>query len=117
MQHIVGKLSPSSFQQYKVCANRSSDGRVMAVGSRGAGAVFVCYFGEDSGQTGDATGEPRVARCSRSRHLSNAPGFAGQLAASRKDSAREGGCPGGKTCFIPSAFFLKSCPSLHVQLT
>uniref|UniRef100_A0A2N9FRD0 Nuclease HARBI1 n=1 Tax=Fagus sylvatica TaxID=28930 RepID=A0A2N9FRD0_FAGSY len=96
MQHIVGKLSTSTFQRYKVCVNRSSDERVMAPGSRGAGAVFVCFSGEDSGQTGDATGEPRVARRSRSHYLSNAPGLAGQLAASRKDSAREGGCPGGK---------------------
>uniref|UniRef100_A0A2N9FBL1 Uncharacterized protein n=1 Tax=Fagus sylvatica TaxID=28930 RepID=A0A2N9FBL1_FAGSY len=45
----------------------------MAPGSRGAGAVFVCFSGEDSDQTGDATGEPRVARRNRSRHLSNAP--------------------------------------------
>jgi hypothetical protein len=96
MQHIVGKLSTSTFQRYKFCMNRSSDGRVMTPGSRGAGAVFVCFSGEDSGQTGEATGEPRVARRSWSRHLSNAPGPAGQLAASRKDSAREGGCPGEK---------------------
>jgi hypothetical protein len=89
----------------------------MAPGIRGAGAVFVCFSGEDSGRMGDATGEPRVARHSRSRHLSNAPGLAGQLAASRKDSAREGGCPGGKTRFIPSAFFLKSCPSSRAYLT
>uniref|UniRef100_A0A2N9IV97 Uncharacterized protein n=1 Tax=Fagus sylvatica TaxID=28930 RepID=A0A2N9IV97_FAGSY len=80
----------------------------MAPGSRGVGAVFVhCFSGEDSGQTGDATGEPRVPRRSRSRYLSNAPGLADQLVASRKDSAREGGCPGGKTRFIPSAFFLQ----------
>uniref|UniRef100_A0A2N9GSE0 Uncharacterized protein n=1 Tax=Fagus sylvatica TaxID=28930 RepID=A0A2N9GSE0_FAGSY len=62
MQHIVGKLSTSSFQQYKVYANRSSDERVMAPGSRGVGAVFVHFSGEDSGQTGDAIGEPRVPR-------------------------------------------------------
>jgi hypothetical protein len=55
----------------------------MAPGSRGVGAVFVCFSGEDSGQTGDATGEPRVARRSRSRYLSNAPGLAGQLVACR----------------------------------
>ena len=97
MQHIVGKISTSSFQRYKVCTNRSSDKRVMAPGSRGAEAVFVCFSGEDSGQTGDASGEPRVPRCNRSRYLSNAPGLADQLVASRKDSAREGGCPGGKT--------------------
>uniref|UniRef100_A0A2N9F524 Uncharacterized protein n=1 Tax=Fagus sylvatica TaxID=28930 RepID=A0A2N9F524_FAGSY len=38
--------------------------RVMAPGSRGAGAVFARFSGEDSGQTGEATGEPRVSRCS-----------------------------------------------------
>ena len=76
----------------------------MAPGSRGAGAVFVCFSGKDSGQSGDATGEPRVPRRSWSRHLSNAPGIARQLAASRKDSAREGGCLGEK-CTKPSAHF------------
>uniref|UniRef100_A0A2N9IYW8 Uncharacterized protein n=1 Tax=Fagus sylvatica TaxID=28930 RepID=A0A2N9IYW8_FAGSY len=60
MQHIVGKLSMSTFQWYKVCTNRSSDERVMTPGSRGAGAVFVCFSGEDSGQMGEAAGEPRV---------------------------------------------------------
>ena len=88
IQHIFGKLSMSTFQRYKFYMNRSLDERVMAPGSWGAGAVFVCFSDEDSGQTGDATGEPRVARRSRSRYLSNAPGLAGQLAASRKDSAR-----------------------------
>uniref|UniRef100_A0A2N9IGM1 Aminotransferase-like plant mobile domain-containing protein n=1 Tax=Fagus sylvatica TaxID=28930 RepID=A0A2N9IGM1_FAGSY len=90
-RHIVGKLSTSSFQRYKVCANRSSDEGVMAPGSRGVGAVFVHFSDEDSGQTGDAIGEPRVPRRSRSHYLSNAPGLADQLVASRKDSAREGG--------------------------
>uniref|UniRef100_A0A2N9HZ15 Uncharacterized protein n=1 Tax=Fagus sylvatica TaxID=28930 RepID=A0A2N9HZ15_FAGSY len=82
----------------------------MAPGSRGVGAVFVHFSGEDSDQTGDAIGEPRVPRRSWSRYLSNAPGLADQLVASRKDSAREGGCPGGKMRFPPSAFFFKSCP-------
>ena len=77
----------------------------------------MCFSGEDSSQTGDASGEPRVPHRSWSRHLSNVPGLAGQLAASQKDFAREGGCPGGKTCFIPSAFFLKSCLSSRVHLT
>ena len=84
MQNIVGKLSTSSFQRYKVCANRSSDERVMAPGSRGVGAVFVHFSDEDSGQTGDALGELRVPRRSRSRYLSNAPGLEDQLVASRK---------------------------------
>uniref|UniRef100_A0A2N9FHM4 Uncharacterized protein n=1 Tax=Fagus sylvatica TaxID=28930 RepID=A0A2N9FHM4_FAGSY len=91
MQHIAGKLSTSSFQRYEVCMNRSSDERVMAPGSRGIGAVFVHFSGEDSDQTGDAFGEPRVPRRSWSRYLSNAPGLVDQLVASRKDSAREGG--------------------------
>uniref|UniRef100_A0A2N9EK85 Uncharacterized protein n=1 Tax=Fagus sylvatica TaxID=28930 RepID=A0A2N9EK85_FAGSY len=91
MQHIFGKLSTSSFQRYKVCANRSSDERVMAPGSRGAGAVFVCFSGEDSGQTGDAFGEPRVPRRSRSRYLSNAPGLADQLFARVFDLAPDVG--------------------------
>ena len=97
--------------------NLSSEERVMAPGSQGVGAIFVCFSGEDSSQSGDATGEPRVPRRSWSHHLSNAPGLARQLAVSRKDSAREGGCPGGKTRFTPSAFFLKSCPSSRAYLT
>uniref|UniRef100_A0A2N9IL33 Uncharacterized protein n=1 Tax=Fagus sylvatica TaxID=28930 RepID=A0A2N9IL33_FAGSY len=105
MQHIAGKLSTSSFQRYKVCANRSSDERVMAPGSRGVGAVFVHFSGEDSDQTGDAIGEPRVPRRSWSHYLSNAPGLADQLVASRKDSAREGGCPGGKNAFYSQRVF------------
>ena len=105
MQHIAGKLSKSNFHRYKVCTNQSLDVRVMALGSRGVGAIFVCFSGEDSGQMGDAFGEPRVSRRSRSCYLSNAPRLTDQLFASRKDSAREGGCPGGKTRFTPSAFF------------
>uniref|UniRef100_A0A2N9FRG8 Uncharacterized protein n=1 Tax=Fagus sylvatica TaxID=28930 RepID=A0A2N9FRG8_FAGSY len=100
MQDIVGKLSTSSFQRYKVCVNWSLDKAVMALGSRGAGAVFVCFSGKDSGQTGDAFGEPRVPRRSRSRYLSNAPGLADQLVASRKDSAREGGSCAAYFCKV-----------------
>ena len=68
----------------------------MAPRNRGAGAVFSCFSGKDSSQTGKATGEPRVARRSWSRHLSNVPKLADQLVVSREDSAREGGCPGQK---------------------
>jgi hypothetical protein len=89
----------------------------MAPGSRGVGAVFVHFSDEDSGQTGDAIGEPRVPRRSWSHYLSNAPGLADQLVASRKDSARKGGCPEEKMRFTPSAFFLKSCPSSRAFLT
>ena len=89
----------------------------MAPGSRGAGAIFVCFSNEDSGQTGDVFGEPRVPRRSWSRYLSNEPGLADQIVASRKDSARKDGCPGGKTHFTPNAFFLKSCPSSRAFLT
>ena len=76
----------------------------MTPGSRGAGAFFVRFSCEDSGQTGEATGEPRVARRSWSRHLSNASGLVGQLAVSRKESVCEGGCPGEK-CVKSSAHF------------
>jgi hypothetical protein len=89
----------------------------MALGSRGVRAVFVRFSGEDSGQTGDAIGKPRVPRHSWSRYISNAPGLTGQLVVSRKDFAREGGCPGGKMRFVPDAFFLKSCPSSRAYLT
>ena len=80
----------------------------MAPGSRGAGAVFSCFSGEDSGQMGDATGEPRVPRRSWSCHISNAPGLVDQITASRKESAREGDCPGGKMrqIFSPFSLFL-----------
>ena len=78
----------------------------MAPGSQDAGAIFVCFSCEDSGQTGDATGEPRVACRSQSHHLSNAPGLAGQLAASRKDSAPEGGCTGEKRAKSSAHFSL-----------
>uniref|UniRef100_A0A2N9F2F1 Uncharacterized protein n=1 Tax=Fagus sylvatica TaxID=28930 RepID=A0A2N9F2F1_FAGSY len=101
MRHIVGKLSTSSFQRYKVCTNRSSDEGVMAPGSRGVGAVFVHFSDVDSGQTGNAIGEPRVPRRSRSHYLSNAPGLADQLVASRKDSAREGGSCAAYFCKVP----------------
>jgi hypothetical protein len=107
----------STFQRYKVFTNRSLDERVMAPGSWGIGAVFVCFSGEDSGQTGDVISEPRVARRSRSRYLSNAPGLAGQLLACRKDSAREGDCPREKMRFVSNALFLKSCPSSREYLT
>uniref|UniRef100_A0A2N9HUX7 Aminotransferase-like plant mobile domain-containing protein n=1 Tax=Fagus sylvatica TaxID=28930 RepID=A0A2N9HUX7_FAGSY len=60
----------------------------------GVSELFLCTSSDaDSGQTGNAIGEPRVPRRSRSHYLSNAPGLADQLVASRKDSAREGGCP------------------------
>uniref|UniRef100_A0A2N9IRR8 Uncharacterized protein n=1 Tax=Fagus sylvatica TaxID=28930 RepID=A0A2N9IRR8_FAGSY len=49
------------------------------------------YFPTIPVKRGNATGEPRVPRRSWSRYLSNAPGLADQLVASREDSAREGG--------------------------
>ena len=115
MQHIFRKLSTSTFQWYKVCANRSLDERVMAPGSRGAGAVFVCFSDEDSSQIGEATGEPRVAHRSRRCHLSNASRLVGKLVASRKDSAREGGCPGEKLAKSSAHFsLLFVCVRAHI---
>ncbi len=105
----------SNFQKYKVCVNWSSDKGDMAPGSGGVGAVFSRFSGEDSSQTGEATGKPTVAHYSWSCHLSNAPRLVDQLTTSQKDSAREGGCPGGKTRQIFSAFFLFFvCVRAHV---
>ena len=87
----------------------------MAPGSRGAGAVFVCFSGEDSGQSGDATSEPRVPRRSWSRHLFNAPRLVHQLAVSQKDSAREGGYLGEK-CTKPSAHFSLNLVPVRVRI-
>ena len=78
----------------------------MAPGSRGVGAIFSRFSGEDFGQTGEATGKPRVVSCSWSFSLSHVTGLVDQLTASRKESAREGDCPGGKTRQIFSAFSL-----------
>uniref|UniRef100_A0A2N9FAQ0 Uncharacterized protein n=1 Tax=Fagus sylvatica TaxID=28930 RepID=A0A2N9FAQ0_FAGSY len=86
----------------------------MAPGSRGVGAVFVHFSGEDSGQTGDAIGEPRVPRRSWSRYLSNAPGLADQLVASRKDSAREGGSPDVR--FRRSWYRRKACAAYFCKV-
>uniref|UniRef100_A0A2N9HSA8 Aminotransferase-like plant mobile domain-containing protein n=1 Tax=Fagus sylvatica TaxID=28930 RepID=A0A2N9HSA8_FAGSY len=52
-------------------------------------------------KAGNAIGEPRVPRRSRSHYLSNAPGLADQLVASRKDSAREGGSCAAYFCKVP----------------
>uniref|UniRef100_A0A2N9FY34 Uncharacterized protein n=1 Tax=Fagus sylvatica TaxID=28930 RepID=A0A2N9FY34_FAGSY len=107
MQHIAGKLSTSSFQRYKVCMNRSSDERVMAPGSRGIGAVFVHFSGEDSDQTGDAFGEPRVPRRSWSRYLSNAPGLVDQLVASQERLCARRRLSGRKNAFSSQRVFLQ----------
>uniref|UniRef100_A0A2N9GV42 Uncharacterized protein n=1 Tax=Fagus sylvatica TaxID=28930 RepID=A0A2N9GV42_FAGSY len=70
----------------------------------GVSELFSCTLsGEDSDQTGDAFGEPRVPRRSRSHYLSNAPGLADQLVASRKDSAREGGSCAAYFCKVPDS--------------
>jgi hypothetical protein len=61
MRHTVGKLVESTLQRYKISMNRSLDGKFMALGSQGVGAVFSYFSGKDFGQTGEATGEPRVA--------------------------------------------------------
>ena len=75
-----------------------SDGKVMAPKSRGVRAVFLRFSDEDSSQTGDATGELRVASHSWSCSLSHVPKLADQIVASWKESAHENGCPGEKTC-------------------
>ena len=89
--------------------------------------LFFSHFsGEDSGQTGEATGEPRIASCSWSCSLSYASELVDQIVVSRKESTREGGCPGGKTRQIFSAlslFFVcvrahrwKACATLSLKV-
>ena len=80
----------------------------MAPGSRVVRAVFSRFFGEDSGQTGDSTGEPRVASGSWSCSISQGSKLVDQLTAIWKESAHEGRCPGGKTRQIFSVFSLFS---------
>ena len=72
----------STFQRYKVRMNPSLEGKVMTLGSRGVRAIFSHFFGEDSDQTGEATGKPRVTSCSWSFSLSYAPELIDQIAAS-----------------------------------
>ena len=87
----------------------------MTPGSRGVGAVFSCFSDEDSGETGEATGEPRVAPRSWSHHLSNAPWLADQLVVSREDPVREGGCPGEKHVrFLARFSLLFVCVCAHI---
>jgi hypothetical protein len=69
----------------------------MAPGSWVVQAIFSRFSSEDSGQMRDAADELRVASRSRSCSLSQGSGLVDQLVASWKESAREGGCPGGKT--------------------
>ena len=78
----------------------------MAPGSRGVRAVFSHFSGEDFGQTGETTGEPRVASRSWSCSLSYTAGLIDQIIVSQKESAHGGGCPRGKTRQIFSAFSL-----------
>ena len=102
----VGNLEESTFQRYKVCMNRSSDGNVMALGSRGVRVVFLRFSGEDSSQTRDTTDKPRVTSRSQSCSLSQVSELADQLAASWKEFAHEGDCSRRKTHQIFSTFSL-----------
>ena len=105
------------FPTNKVCVNQSLDEQVMAPGSRGAGAIFSCFSGEDFGQTGEATSELRVARRSWSFHLSNAPKLADQPVVSREDSACEGSCQGEKRVRSSARFSLLFCLRSRAYLT
>uniref|UniRef100_A0A2N9H975 Uncharacterized protein n=1 Tax=Fagus sylvatica TaxID=28930 RepID=A0A2N9H975_FAGSY len=70
----------------------------------GVSELFLCTFPvKIPVKRGNAIGEPRVPRRSRSHYLSNAPGLADQLVASRKDSAREGGSCAAYFCKVPDS--------------
>uniref|UniRef100_A0A2N9F738 CCHC-type domain-containing protein n=1 Tax=Fagus sylvatica TaxID=28930 RepID=A0A2N9F738_FAGSY len=104
MQHIVGNSSRRLLSNGIKFARIGVRTRELWLPEVGVPELFfVCFSGEDSGQTGDAFGEPRVPRRSRSHYLSNAPGLADQLVASRKDSAREGGSCAAYFCKVPDS--------------
>uniref|UniRef100_A0A2N9GU55 Uncharacterized protein n=1 Tax=Fagus sylvatica TaxID=28930 RepID=A0A2N9GU55_FAGSY len=72
----------------------------------GVSGLFLCTFPVKIPiKRGMLSANLRVPRRSWSRYLSNAPGLADQLVAIRKDSAREGGCPGGKNAFYSQRLF------------
>uniref|UniRef100_A0A2N9GI01 Uncharacterized protein n=1 Tax=Fagus sylvatica TaxID=28930 RepID=A0A2N9GI01_FAGSY len=79
----------------------------MAPGSRGVGAVFVHFSGEDSDQTGDAIGEPRVPRRSWSRYLSNAPGLVGSTCCEPERLCARRRLSGRKNAFSSQRVFLQ----------
>ena len=80
----------------------------MAPGSRGVGVVFARFSSEDSDQTGDATGKPRVPRHSRSRYLSNLLRVGKTLRA--KAAVRE-----EKRVLLPARFFSNLVP-IHARI-
>uniref|UniRef100_A0A2N9GSC6 Uncharacterized protein n=1 Tax=Fagus sylvatica TaxID=28930 RepID=A0A2N9GSC6_FAGSY len=70
----------------------------------GVSELFLCTLpAKIPVKRGMLIGEPRVPRRSRSHYLSNAPGLADQLVASRKDSAREGGSCAAYFCKVPDS--------------
>uniref|UniRef100_A0A2N9FUR3 Retrotransposon gag domain-containing protein n=1 Tax=Fagus sylvatica TaxID=28930 RepID=A0A2N9FUR3_FAGSY len=81
----------------------------------GVSELFSCTFPVKIPiKRGNAIGEPRVPRRSWSRYLSNAPGLADQLVASRKDSAREGGSPDVR--FRRSWYRWKACAAYFCKV-
>uniref|UniRef100_A0A2N9HZR5 Uncharacterized protein n=1 Tax=Fagus sylvatica TaxID=28930 RepID=A0A2N9HZR5_FAGSY len=100
MQHIAGKLSTSSFRRYKFYTNRSLDEESYGSLEVGVSELFSCTFPVKIPiKRGMLSANREFHVVAWSRCLSNAPGLADQLVASRKDSAREGGCPGRKNAF------------------
>ena len=82
----------------------------MAPGSRGVGAIFVHFSDEDSGETGNAIGEPRVPRRSWSRYLSNAPGLAINLLRAGKTLRAKAAVREEKRILLPARFFSNLVP-------
>jgi hypothetical protein len=82
----------------------------MAPGSRGVGAVFVHFSDADSGQTGMLSANREFHDVAGVIIFPTHPGSRINLLRAEKDSAREGGCPGEKMRFAPSAFFSNLVP-------
>ena len=101
MQHIVGKLSTSIFQRYKVCTNLSSDGRVITPGSRGARAIFTRFSSEDSVKRGMLPANRELHVIAGVIIFLTHPGPRVNL---QRVGKTWGGCPGEK-CVKSSAHF------------
>jgi hypothetical protein len=76
----------------------------MAPGSRGVGAVFVHFSGEDSDQTGDAIGEPRVPRRSWVAIFPTHPGSRINLLRAGKTLRAKAAVREEKRVFLPARF-------------
>uniref|UniRef100_A0A2N9I9M1 Uncharacterized protein n=1 Tax=Fagus sylvatica TaxID=28930 RepID=A0A2N9I9M1_FAGSY len=113
--HIVGKLLMSTFQRYKVCMNRSSDEKVMAPGSRGAGAVFVHFSAKIPAKRGKPRANQELHVIAGVAIFPTHPGSRINLQRAGKTLRAKAVVREEKRVLIFSAFFLTfSCTTLFL---